>query len=229
MSENDCSTAKPCSRCGEQKPTDAFPSRGRVCKKCKSAQSAEWVAANRERARATLKAYREAHRDEIRAKSAAWRAANLERLRAEARDYGNAHREERAARFKDWRAANPYTDEERTRKAVQARARYGPEVRRYQAEYRRAHPDISREQNAIRRARKRNAPVVERIRRAVVWERDQGICHICRRKCDPANWHLDHIVPLSRGGEHSYRNVAVSHPRCNERRHASGPAQLRLE
>jgi 5-methylcytosine-specific restriction endonuclease McrA len=36
-----------------------------------------------------------------------------------------------------------------------------------------------------------------------------------RKKVDPANWHLDHVVPLSRGGEHSYANVQVAHPFCN--------------
>ena len=96
------------------------------------------------------------------------------------------------------------------------------------AAWRSAHPDRVRDRKAIRRARERGAPVVERIYRARVWERDGGRCHICGRKADPRSWHLDHIIPLSRGGEHSYRNVAVSHPTCNLRRGTSGPAQLRL-
>ena len=49
-----------------------------------------------------------------------------------------------------------------------------------------------------------------------MFKRDKGRCGICRKKVDPADWHLDHIVPLSRGGEHSYANVQVTHPFCNE-------------
>lgn len=68
---------------------------------------------------------------------------------------------------------------------------------------------------ATRRARELGH-FVERVYRSVVWTRDGGICHICELPADVAKWHLDHIVPLSKGGEHSYANTAVSHPRCNQ-------------
>jgi 5-methylcytosine-specific restriction endonuclease McrA len=48
-----------------------------------------------------------------------------------------------------------------------------------------------------------------------VLERDEGICHICGAVVDENKWHLDHIVPISKGGAHSYTNVATSHPKCN--------------
>jgi 5-methylcytosine-specific restriction endonuclease McrA len=32
--------------------------------------------------------------------------------------------------------------------------------------------------------------------------------------------HLDHIVPLARGGEHSYANTQPAHPTCNRRKGA---------
>jgi hypothetical protein len=35
-------------------------------------------------------------------------------------------------------------------------------------------------------------------------------------RVDPSDWHLDHIVPISRGGTHEPANVQVSHPRCNQ-------------
>lgn len=80
---------------------------------------------------------------------------------------------------------------------------------------------------AAYRARKASA-TVEDVDRAVVWARDGGRCHICGKVCNQDKWHLDHIVPLSRGGEHSYRNVAVSHPFCNISKGARGQGQLRL-
>lgn len=80
--------------------------------------------------------------------------------------------------------------------------------------WREANPEKSNLYAEIRRARLAGA-FVEKIYRSVVWRRDGGICHICREPADPTNWHLEHVVPLCRGGDHSYANTAVSHPACN--------------
>jgi 5-methylcytosine-specific restriction endonuclease McrA len=53
------------------------------------------------------------------------------------------------------------------------------------------------------------------IKRSLLWERDMGICHICNEAADRNYWHLDHIIPIARGGTHTWDNVAVSHPACN--------------
>lgn len=66
----------------------------------------------------------------------------------------------------------------------------------------------------------------ERIYRKKVWEQHNGACGICNRPCDPANWHLDHIIPIFRGGEHSYANVQPAHPTCNLRKWAHLPEEL---
>lgn len=64
------------------------------------------------------------------------------------------------------------------------------------------------------RARKKNA-FVENVSSLVVLELDDGICGICGKDVDPFDYHVDHVVPLSRGGDHSYANVQLSHPICN--------------
>jgi hypothetical protein len=51
--------------------------------------------------------------------------------------------------------------------------------------------------------------------RQTIWERDEGICYLCGQPADPANWHLEHNVPFSRGGRDTYENVGVAHPHCN--------------
>jgi 5-methylcytosine-specific restriction endonuclease McrA len=48
-----------------------------------------------------------------------------------------------------------------------------------------------------------------------LYRRDHGLCHVCYLLVDEHNWHLDHVVPLSRGGKHVWDNMAVSHPGCN--------------
>jgi hypothetical protein len=75
------------------------------------------------------------------------------------------------------------------------------------------------------RRRTRRGVTVERVDPRVVYERDHWRCHLCkkkvwpsRRRWDPLGPSLDHLVPLSLGGEHSYANVALAHLRCNVRK-----------
>lgn len=71
------------------------------------------------------------------------------------------------------------------------------------------------------------APVTE-VDRWAVYERDGGRCHLCGETVARDDFSLDHLVPLSAGGEHSMRNVATAHLLCNARRGVGGTAQLRL-
>lgn len=58
--------------------------------------------------------------------------------------------------------------------------------------------------------------------RAKVYERDRWRCGLCKRKVDrrlsyphPMSVSLDHVLPMSRGGGHTYANVQCSHLKCN--------------
>ena len=61
-------------------------------------------------------------------------------------------------------------------------------------------------------------------------KRDKGICHICNKKCDSKDYvrteegyfvvgkdypSLDHIIPISKGGTHTWDNVKLAHHYCN--------------
>lgn len=72
-----------------------------------------------------------------------------------------------------------------------------------------------------RRVTKRGA-FVEDVAPSVVYARDNYTCHLCGGTLDmgaaspqPKSPTLDHVVPLSRGGTHSYANVKAAHFRCN--------------
>ena len=72
------------------------------------------------------------------------------------------------------------------------------------------------------KARKR-AATVEAVNPTRVFVRDGWLCHLCGGKTDktrrgtyhPKAPELDHIVPLAKGGAHSYANTACAHRQCN--------------
>ncbi len=93
------------------------------------------------------------------------------------------------------------------------RDRNRQQYRDYIALYQRTHPEYRQR----RRARKAGCET-EPYRRADIFVRDEGRCHICTELVDPALWDLDHIVPIVHGGADAPWNVAVSHPRCNRQK-----------
>ena len=79
-----------------------------------------------------------------------------------------------------------------------------------------------------RRARIRGLPS-ERIDRYRVFERDEYVCGLCGEPVDrrlsypdPMSASLDHVVPIARGGSHTYGNVQCSHLECNVRASVKG-------
>lgn len=67
------------------------------------------------------------------------------------------------------------------------------------------------------------------IKRDALYDRDGGICHLCQKPVSRQNFHVDHLVPRSKGGPDTPENLAVAHPFCNQSRGAGRvPAQLRL-
>lgn len=91
-----------------------------------------------------------------------------------------------------------------------------------------------RVQKHVRRARKRG---VERevIDLPTLLVRDKFKCGICYRKIKvglqyphPLSASMDHIIPLSRGGSHTWMNVQASHHACNQLKRTQAMGQLRI-
>jgi hypothetical protein len=100
-------------------------------------------------------------------------------------------------------------------------------------------PMKKRRRDAIRSHRRRAAARglnAENVDRQRVGERDGWRCGVCAKKVDPAlvwphprSQSLDHVIPLSEGGEHTYANTRIAHLRCNVlRRDRGGNEQLAL-
>lgn len=74
-----------------------------------------------------------------------------------------------------------------------------------------------RDRQATRRARQVDQ-FDEHVDGVVVFERDRGVCGICGEVIDPSYFDLDHVIPLAKGGRHSYANIQLAHPLCNIRK-----------
>lgn len=108
-------------------------------------------------------------------------------------------------------------------------------IRREQLKGDPRYKDQQRRHQADRRARE-VAAFVESVSRAAVMARDRWTCHLCKEKIPKTAKHpdglfgtLDHVVPLARGGLHSYANIKAAHLSCNCRKNANIVGQLGLE
>ncbi len=94
---------------------------------------------------------------------------------------------------------------------------------------------LRRASKQVRRARQRSG-ASEMVKATTVFERDGWRCHICAKKVrrekrgtsHPLAPELDHIIPLSLGGQHTYANTACACRRCNGAKGATAFGQPSL-
>lgn len=194
---------KRCSGCGRVLPLSEFRtkadprcSRPGTSSDCNTCHKAYNASLRRRDAEAKGKRYRT--REDIAADQASRAAAHLAAVQARR----SARRAARAARPKKSSAAL-------------YRERYHSDPAFYAKERARLWENKRR-----RRAAELGAGRVERIHVRDVAVRDGWRCAICGKKVTRKTWSIDHIVPLSTGGEHTFRNVTLAHKRCNSRRGA---------
>lgn len=213
---------KTCTKCGESKPNTSeyfyISKTGRdglycwciVCaleynkeyrRKRKADQYHAWYEANKVDAAEYNHAWYEAHKEErlrrAREINRIWREANKE--------YRKAYRKARSGRAvelgREWRKKNPERHRE-TRLALYAKNKERDNQRLRVKEQR-------------RRARKRNAEGTHTAADIQTqYKRQKGKCYYCGKKTGD-DYHIEHIVPLSRGGTNWPDNIVIACSACN--------------
>lgn len=88
---------------------------------------------------------------------------------------------------------------------------------------------LSRNGEMKRRSRTKDQLVDKDITLKSLFDRDHGVCYICGEQCDWNDYYykgetfiagdsypsIDHVIPLSKGGAHSWLNVKLSCRKCN--------------
>lgn len=69
---------------------------------------------------------------------------------------------------------------------------------------------------------------ISRTLRARVFDRANGVCHLCSGKITVADkWDVDHILALALGGADDESNFAPAHKRCHQTKSASDVGMIR--
>lgn len=229
-----------CTKCHHEKPEDRFKwcepcrqkgrrkahaRRVKYPEKVRQSKQQEYKK-NKERILAYWHTYYKEHKEKVSNQTKEYRRQHAERLRARRKAYYEKNKEIFKAKKRAWYYANA---EKARAYSRQWSLEHPEQTRTKHKAWRQRHPEDVYKYVLIRRARKAAAPRMEMIDRMVIYRRDNGKCHLCHRKVSVTGFHIDHLVPLSRGGNHTYDNLALAHPRCNQQRGPGRlPAQLRL-
>jgi 5-methylcytosine-specific restriction endonuclease McrA len=230
--------AKKCSRCGQFKPRSEFTSHKQskdglqpACKPCcgKAKRAAYW--ADPEKARQRQRDYYNKNLDAVKASNKKSREKNREKLLEGKKAWYESVKD--TPEFKAKQAA--YIEATKERK------------RQYDKEYRRRPEVADRLLSRAKRWAKNNpekrAAVVRNYRdkrraqeesgvstaELAEWtQRQKKVCYWCGGKC-AEDFHVDHYVPLSKGGPHELENLVIACAPCNLRKNAKDPLEFAQE
>lgn len=135
--------------------------------------------------------------------------------------------------MKDWQKDNPkrvaYMKEYRRqwyldnkeRISVKNKERYKTldreKVNAYHRAWQKARYDLDPAGELLKVHARRAKTTGIKIKKEDICNWDSGICGICNLIID-GKFHIDHIIPLSRGGKHEVTNLQLAHALCNWRK-----------
>ncbi len=211
-----------CVECGEYK---AIYAKGK-CSKCYS--------------RSYQKKKYQKYRDKILERNRKWREENKEVKAEYYKEWSEKNKEARAKYNREWNEKNREVRREYDREFAKSnRERQKERNREYYEKNREkvlaanklwAENNKERSKEITTNGRHRRRARIKGVKSETVsslkvFERDSWKCGICGKRVnkrlkypDPLSPSLDHIIPLSKNGTHTYDNVQLAHLRCNLRK-----------
>ena len=154
-----------------------------------------------------------------------YRQKNRERLREKDRQYSRDNREKRAAANRRYREENAEALREYEAKRSKTPKRRALS-RRVNREWHANNPAKAKAKKARRRAAEATADgTITAADIRAQKKRQRGRCYWCSEKVG-RDFHVDHFVPLSKGGSNGPENVVIACPPCNLRKNNLLPSEF---
>lgn len=206
-----------CTKCGEEKPATReyfYAAENRLrgdCKACVLEQQS---------------AYRREHPEQKRTASRVYYLKNQEKRKADARRWRQEHPKEVIAYRRKYQLEHP------DKNAARAHAHYLIHQERYRenarAHFQRRKAETKEQRNAAARAyyaRKKGAigsHTAEDVK--LIFNSQRGCCWWCGCQLGD-KYHVDHRIPIMRGGSNAPENLCVTCPPCNLSKHDRLPQE----
>jgi hypothetical protein len=224
---------KVCTKCNKEKNLTEYHKEGNGhrpdCKECRKAYKKKYYQENSEKVKARHKKYYQENLEKVRARVKKYREENSEEIKAYSKKYREDNPEKVKARKKKYyqenlekvKAYKKKYYQENSEKVRARKKKYRQEnlekVRARVKKYRQENPEKRRLARAKRRAQKINTQVEDITDKLLNehWVKnniDPERCHYCD---EGLYEHLEHCIPLSRGGTHTKENLVPSCAPCN--------------
>jgi len=222
---------KNCKKCGRNLPLSEYrfcpggKTRQGACKQCRRDQTNEWRRAFPEKSKASQKAWQLKNREYARAAYKKYKAEHYEEML----EYWKQYARDNSVRVKKNQSA--YRKKNRDRLSEQARQYqldHAKEIRAY-----RKSPEFlldARIRAAARRRKIRGTvnpedwPAIRRIY-AIAATAPRVRCFYCHALVPRKLRHVDHVIPISKGGKHTPDNLVIACQFCNGRKHDKLPEE----
>lgn len=219
------------------------------CCDCIGERKRIWYANNAEKERARSKAWSEANPDKVAATRKKYNQENPERVAELRKASAERHKDSRLACGRAWYAKNSekkiaYSKEwyaknaERLRAAasVRGKAKYAANPEIYAArgkKYREENPESVAASKRKRKAIQKGAEGSHTGKDVQgIFQGQRGLCANCKKKLfksGPNKYHVDHVIPLARGGSNWPGNLQCLCPFCNMSKGAKDPVDWAKE
>ena len=180
----------------------------------------EYSLKNKEKIREKNKNYVERNKEEVKRKKKAYREANKEQIRIQTKEYRDKNKEAVSLRTKSYRERN----KDKVRRTT--RVYYDKNIdviKNRNKEYCKNNKDKAKiySQNRRSRLNGNNGKFTKKDIDFII-KFQSNLCFYCDKDISD-NYHIDHFVPISKGGSNNPENLVISCPQCNLFKNAKEP------